>query len=375
MFIFTKWDVRIFKMFVFFDFAVDNDNVGRVVLELYDEIVPKSVENFLALCTGEKGCGISGNPLHYKNSIVHKAIPEFMIQCGDITNFDGTGGESIYGLYFDDENFILSHDVPGIVGLANTGKKNTNNSQFYITTVPCPHLDGKNVAIGKVVKGLSIVKQISECATVNDKPLKKYEILNCGRLGENSSWDLCEKDGTSDMYPSWPDDWDKDPRDISLDRMKIYAENIKNSGNIFYSQQWYAKAERKYLKAMTYINWYINGVKHLNRCNENAFKNTLVACLLNLSAVKLQTESYRECIDFCLQVLRKDKDNIKAIFRIAQANIALNNHEIGLQYLNKAHRIMPRDKVIINEIRKVKKFMKDYLNVEKKTYAKMFKNL
>lgn len=74
-------------------------------------------------------------------------------------------------------------------------------------------------------------------------------------------------------------------------------------------------------------------------------------------------------------MLRKDKDNIKAIFRIAQANIALNNHEIGLQYLNKAHRIMPRDKVIINEIRKVKKFMKDYLNVEKKTYAKMFKNL
>merc|ERR1712070_878519 len=137
---------------VFMDIAIGGEFKGRVLFTLFADTVPKTAENFRALCTGEKGTGKSGKPLSYKNSIFHRVIKSFMIQGGDFTAFSGTGGESIYGEKFDDEAFDVKHEKPFLLSMANAGP-GTNGSQFFVTTVPTPHLDGKHVVFGEVVAG------------------------------------------------------------------------------------------------------------------------------------------------------------------------------------------------------------------------------
>jgi len=166
---------------VFFDISIDNKPAGRVVFELHNDVVPKTAENFRALCTGEKGVGKSGKPLHYKGNNFHRIIPSFMLQGGDITRGDGTGGESIYGVKFVDENFKLKHLTPGLLSMANAGP-NTNGSQFFITTVPCPWLDGKHTVFGKVVEGLDVIKAAEKVGSSTGAPSKLVTITNSGQI-------------------------------------------------------------------------------------------------------------------------------------------------------------------------------------------------
>lgn len=135
---------------VFFDIKFDNKSVERYEFLLYADVVPATAENFRALCTGEKGKGKSGKPLHFKGCAFHRIIPEFMAQGGDFTAGDGTGGESIYGVTFKDENFKKFHTKPGLLSMANAGP-NTNGSQFFLTFVPCKWLDKKHVVFGELV--------------------------------------------------------------------------------------------------------------------------------------------------------------------------------------------------------------------------------
>jgi len=166
---------------VFFDVTIGSKNAGRIVFELYNDVVPKTAENFRALCTGEKGTGKSGKPLHFKGSVFHRIIPDFMIQGGDFTKGNGTGGESIYGEKFADENFKIKHTKPGLLSMANAGK-NTNGSQFFITTIVTDWLDGKHVVFGEVIEGMDIVKQLEAQGSGNGATRTKCSISDCGQL-------------------------------------------------------------------------------------------------------------------------------------------------------------------------------------------------
>jgi len=166
---------------VYFDISVNSTPLGKIKFELFADKVPKTVENFRALCVGDKGMGKSGGKLHFKGNKFHRIIPTFMCQAGDILYNNGLGGESIYGDKFEDENFSVKHSMPGILSMANNGP-NSNSSQFFITTIKCPHLDGLNVAFGRVIDGIEIVKKIEAFGTKHGSPKAVILIDDCGQI-------------------------------------------------------------------------------------------------------------------------------------------------------------------------------------------------
>lgn len=165
---------------VFFDVTIDGEPSGRITFGLFGTVVPKTAENFRSLCAGDQ-------QLSYKGSPFHRIIPAFMCQGGDITHFNGTGGRSIYGDSFEDENFKLKHTGPGLLSMANAGP-NTNNSQFFITTVSTPHLDGKHVVFGRVLSGMEVVRAVGALGSrPAGKPRAKILVADCGEVTQEEA--------------------------------------------------------------------------------------------------------------------------------------------------------------------------------------------
>ena len=159
---------------VYLNIRIGSEAIGKVVIELFSDVVPRTAENFRCLCTGEKGFGYKGSPFH-------RIIPQFMCQGGDFTKQNGTGGKSIYGVKFDDENFQLKHTGPGMLSMANSGP-NTNGSQFFICTAKTEWLDGKHVIFGHVVEGLDVVRKMEKVGTQSGKTSRPVAIVDCGEV-------------------------------------------------------------------------------------------------------------------------------------------------------------------------------------------------
>lgn len=366
------------RSIVFFDISVqDEGHLGRIVMELFDDNVPKTVENFRCLCTGEKGTGeATGKPLHYKGTIFHRVITDFMLQGGDFENADGTGGESIYGSKFDDEDLTsFKHDSPGLLSMANSGP-NTNGSQFFITTVPTPHLDGKHVVFGKVIKGLGIVQDLQRVEKAeNDRPLKDITISDCGQIPPGcKDFGLAENDGTEDVFPQHPLDLEDVDWFLQENFAKILdvVTKIKAAGNHFFKAKEYAKAVKKYKKAGKYIDTLRESMGSTEDDEEAKIRGVEVPCCLNLAACMLKENKWDEAKEQCDKVIEIEENNPKALFRRGQAYLGKCDFDLALLDLNKVAKLEPNDKGVANELVKVQKARQNSVQKEKKLYGRMF---
>ncbi|CAH2055921.1 unnamed protein product, partial [Iphiclides podalirius] len=351
--------------FVFLDIAIDGEQ-GRIVVELRADIVPKTAENFRALCTGEKGIGVNGKPLHYKGVRFHKAVSQFMVQGGDIINGDGTGGESIYGPTFEDENFKLEHEA-GVLSMANQGRPHTNGSQFCLTSVPCPQLDGRNVAFGRIRAGLGLLAEIQSCADEDGRPTVECLIENCGELEDPDNWDVCCRDGTSDRLPEYPEDYHCDG--ISVEEWISGVSGVKSSGNAYFGRARYKTAARKYLKCLRYLS-------HLSHSMPSVYREIATythQCNLNLAACYTKLGDYRACVKYCTQVLHADAGNEKALYRRGQANFALKNYESALSDLKQVSALSPGNRAAQKLLEEVRATNRSYNETQKQRLSKFFR--
>ncbi|KAJ3249586.1 peptidyl-prolyl cis-trans isomerase cpr6 [Chytriomyces hyalinus] len=377
---------------VFFNITHGGRPLGRIVMELFNDIAPKTTENFLVLCRGDRVSETSGRKLAFKGCSFHRVIKSFMIQGGDFTNHNGTGGESIYGEKFEDENFIMKHDKAGLLSMANAGP-NTNGSQFFITTVPTPHLDGKHVVFGRVIKGMGVVRRIENCEkAANDKPAEDLIIADCGEFDADAAAAAAASvavDG--DIYEDFPEDQATDAEGLKPDELLKIAGLVKTVGTDYFKKGEYAAASVKYEKAVRYlieVHPDPEDLAELTIEQKKLYFSLKVSCLLNIAMCNLKLANWAVVVKETSKVLslgdrlkkRSDglessvsvNDRTKALFRRGTARNSLKEYENAVKDLAEAVSLAPEDKLIARELAISHKAIKDRAEREKKMYTKMF---
>ncbi|GMM44415.1 hypothetical protein DAPK24_009900 [Pichia kluyveri] len=347
---------------VFFDISIGGKTAGRVVFELFNDITPKTTENFKQLCLKTPG---------YKDSIFHRVIKDFMIQGGDYENFNGTGGSSIYGEKFDDENFELKHDEPFLLSMANAGP-NTNGSQFFVTTVKTPHLDGKHVVFGKVISGKSVIRKVERTETgESDRPLKECKVINCGILNEGDP--LVIDDGTGDKY----EDIISDEPSVDINKPETVFEavnNIKNIGTECFKQGKLELALDKYIKAQSYMADY--NPYDLTDEDVATYWKLQISCYLNMSLMSLKLKNAQDTIKYSTEVLEceqlDDKSKAKAYFRRGSGHLIGHNEEDAIADFEESHNLQPTDAGISKALNDAKVSLKNRKAKEKAAFSKFF---
>lgn len=258
----------------------------------------------------------------------------------------------------------------GVVSMANFGRPHTNNSQFVITTVECPHLDGTNVVFGRVVKGLSVVNEMEISATDDGGPTKNIVIAECGELLEKADWQYCDNDGTPDTLPPFPTDWDDLTVHRTLKENLQILDIIKESGNTFYRAGNYLKSARKYKKVSRYFNFFKDHTT--DEEGKKALDTFQLVNLTNLAATELKLNEFNDVCYSCSAAIKLDKNNSKAFYRRGVANLELKNYETALDDLKMAHKLVPADKAVLRQFEKAKKLLLAYRLVEKENYKRLF---
>ncbi|ODQ65623.1 peptidyl-prolyl cis-trans isomerase [Nadsonia fulvescens var. elongata DSM 6958] len=362
---------------VFLNISIGDQPAGRVIFELFDDVVPKTAENFRALCTGEKGTGKLGKPLNLKGCSFHRVIKNFMIQGGDFTAGNGTGGESIYGEKFPDENFTIKHSEPFLLSMANAGP-NTNGSQFFITTVSTPHLDSKHVVFGKILAGKSIIRQV-EHTEINssDKPTKAVIITECGELDSKVDIkSLIPDDGTGDIYEDFPGD-DENINKNSTASIFEAIKTIKDLGTSSLKKGNKPLALEKYRKSLRYIHEFLPDPED-EADYYREFVKTKLALYLNISLVSLHLNLLDDAVKSATNALDfnecpvTDQEKAKALYRRGSAYSKKKAQDLAIIDFEQALILVPGDKAIIAELENAKKRVELKKKHEKAAYSKFF---
>ena len=364
---------------VFLDVSIGGVPKGRMVFELYNDIVPKTAENFYKLCEGQSGnCKSKPDvPLSYKGSIFHRVIKGFMCQFGDFTNFNGTGGESIYGEKFEDENFTKKHDKPFLLSMANAGP-NTNGSQAFLTCVPTPHLDGKHVVFGELIQGKRIARSIESQATDSgDKPVSDVRIDDCGVLPADYVVPAdAEQTPTDEFGDSYEDSIADDSKiDLgSVDSVVAAVSAVKEIGTAQFKVKNYTTALAKYEKASSMLKQY--QPQDLPEDDIKKIDQLRLSILLNVALCALKTTDYQKVLASTTEVVHDaaadDKSKAKALYRRGLAYYNLKDPQMALTDLEFATTYQQNDAAILKAINDARKLQKEQVAKQKKSLSKMF---